>query len=128
MNAHLYLWRTVACIRNRDDQPEVHVFFEGPLHRVAAIALLDTLLPVVWGVAPHEIETYNLTSEAELQLQACGDSSTGDARLLEVGFGPEGPYYADPARVQLFVRPAMHARLTAALNSAALLSISGQPA
>lgn len=122
MNNRLFVWRTVAFIRG-SDEPEVHVFFEGPAHRLSALALLDTLLPVVWGAAPHEIETYNLTSENELLLQAVGDKSTGDARLFEAGFGPDGTYYADPARVQLFVTPSTHARLLAAQNLAALLSM-----
>lgn len=106
------LYRAVCHATAVDDH---HVFIEARNHETARL-LLPHLLALVWRVPVEQIQTYNDWSEQELLDMAIGHESDGTLRLLEAGFGPDGPNYVDPARTLLWVGPGQLPRLVAALG------------
>lgn len=101
---------------------EVRVFFEASLFvESPAQALLD-LLSTTWRISVEHIEVYNVHTERECMAEwALGEASTGDARLLESGAGPEGISYTRRDQVLMLVRPATMRRLVAAQEAAEAL-------
>ncbi|MEY2689206.1 MAG: hypothetical protein RL375_3404 [Pseudomonadota bacterium] len=118
MNGLLY--RAVACVHGRPD-PEVHVFFEAPPLTNPGNELL-TMLSAVWYAQPGSIDITNVVSEHEhLARWAVGHQTTGDARLLETGFGPGGVHYCDPNHTLLLVSPPVMQRLLQAQKRVRML-------
>lgn len=111
-----------AMCGHHDPLHERFVFFESP-NLPPADARLELLLALAWNIDTHGWTDsgliYNIYGEAELLGEhAGGDASTGDMRLFEIGWGPgDAIRYTDPARVDLFVSPQTHARLSAALKA-----------
>lgn len=79
---------------------------------------LESLLSKVWNVMAlgwcDDGHIYNITTESALAWD--GVSQDSDARLFETACGgPDGVTYADPARVDFLVAPALKLRLQSAL-------------
>ena len=90
------------------------VFFSPPADCASSGQHLENLLSYVWNVATHgwcdDGRIYNITTESALAWD--GVSQDSDARLFEIGWGgPDGVTYADPARVDFLVAPALKLRL-----------------
>ena len=102
------------------EEGEVVVFFESPSEK-DAWPRLQKLLMQAWQAKADHVEAYNIHHERELlNVLAGGDASTGDARLLEIGAGPDGEYYVKPESTLLLVTPRMLGRLVAAQGQVAL--------
>ncbi len=100
-----------------DQQPEVHVFFLSKGGGSAGDDLLH-LIDQVCQVPSHRVGVSNVLTEAEvLRDWAMGDSTTGDARLFESGFGPDGVSYFDPRRALYLLDPGTAARLYRAAST-----------
>lgn len=100
------------------------VFFESPSQH--AYQRLVQLADAVWLIASsawgHTCTLQDLRSESALLNADSGDSlSTGDLRLLKVGYGwsRNGARYATANDCTLLVEPKTQARLLAALAAAA---------
>lgn len=102
---------------------EVTVFFESP-PGVDPHTFAIKMLAQLWHVPEAAVEAYNCTPEQQLLDQAAGPHSTGDARLLEVGFGGEDPiHYAEPRQTLLLLRPRSLDRVVKAQALAAALRV-----
>lgn len=111
------LFRAIAYAIRRYDSSiddECVVFFEAPCMQVADTKLIS-LLSETWAAPKDYIEAYNVNPEHELLgTRAFGDASTGDARLFETSWGPNGIGYVEAERTLMFVRPSTLRRLVAA--------------
>lgn len=94
------------------------VFFSAPAVCPSSGQYLENLLSHVWNVEAcgwcDDGHIYNITTESALAWD--GVSQDSDARLFETACGgPDGVTYADPARVDFLVAPALKLRLQSAL-------------
>lgn len=114
---------------------EATVFFESTswagTPRAGVQDQLKGLVALVWRMPTEAVEFYNLFSESELRERSAQVSERGadrDTCLLEIGWGPDGTTYADPARTHLLVSPRWHARLHAAQERALAMRCAAQVA
>ncbi|WP_159917849.1 hypothetical protein [Pantoea sp. 18069] len=121
--AHGRLHRAIVSLPQHmcpSDEPlhERIVFFDVPSPGNAGLYLV-TLLAAAWNVDAEDWRenglVYNVRPARDLFEE--GMSADENARLFEMGWdGPQGVSYAEPRRVDLFVAPALKARLQATID------------